>query len=81
MHRSVFQTCLGISLAVLLVLLAAFFIVGALGWLLGGMGDQVGQQVLRGLALGLAGLILLDLILLVVLAALVILENRTQPPE
>ncbi|HPP51410.1 MAG TPA: hypothetical protein PK777_00560 [Thermoguttaceae bacterium] len=79
MPRSVLQICVGISLASLVVLLAAFFIASALAWLLGGMGDQTGQQVMRAVAVGLTGLILIDLILLVVLEALAILEDRRQP--
>ncbi len=81
MHRPGLHTCLWISLAALVVLLVAFFIAAALAWLLEGMGDQLGGQVLRGVALGLAGLMLVDLFVLVVLQALVILEDRTRPPD
>lgn len=79
MPRSVLQIGVGISLASLVVLLAAFFIASALAWLLGGMGDQTGQQVMRAAAIGLGGLILINLILLVVLEALAILEDRRPP--
>jgi|GEM_PF-2886634 hypothetical protein len=81
MNRSVWQSWLARCLAGLVVLLVGFFITAVMAWLLGGMGDQTGRQVLRAVCMGLAGLILLDLILLVILEALLLLGDRHPPPE
>lgn len=81
MLRQLLEKWIGIALASLVVLLAAFFIAAALGWLLGAAGDELGQRVVRGISFGLAGLILLDLLLMVVLEACLVLIDRRPPSE
>lgn len=75
------QIAIAIGLMALVALLVAFFVVGALAWLLGAMGDAAGQAVLGRIALALGTLLAIDLVLMVLAQALAALDDPRPPPE
>lgn len=79
--RNALRAAIAIGLLLLVVLLVAFFVVGALAWLLGAMGDESGQAVMVRLALALAALVVTDLILLVLALGLRLVDDTQGPPS
>ncbi len=67
-------------LVLLLLLLVAFFVLVALGSLLGAMGDELGQAVMGRVALAAGVVLLIDLLLLVVVQAVRLLDEPDEPP-
>lgn len=82
LSRHVWRVLISVGLIVLVTLLVAVFVIGALAWLLGAMGDAAGRSVLGWIAGGLGVLTVIDLVLLV--AALCVRsleEGPDEPPE
>jgi len=79
-HRAV-RILIAVALVLLITLLVAVFVVGALAWLLGAMGDVPGQTVLGWVALACGVLAVIDLIFLVLAVALHSLEAPGHPPD
>ncbi len=78
--RNALRAAIATGLLLLVVLLVAFFVVGALAWLLGAMGDESGQTVMARLALALGALVVTDLILLVLALGLRSVDDTQRPP-
>jgi hypothetical protein len=79
--RRVLRVIIAVALGLLFVLLSAVFVVGALAWVLGAMGDQTGRIVLEWIGLALGTFVLIDLLMLVLALGVHSLEDRGQPPD
>lgn len=81
LSRGVLRILIAVTLVLLVTLLVAVSVVGALAWLLGAMGDVPGQTVLGWVAVACGVLAVIDLIFLVLAVALHSLEAPEQPPD
>ena len=81
LSRGVLRILTAIALVLLITLLVAVFVVGALAWLLGTMGDLPGQTVLGWVALACGVLAVIDLVFLVLVVAVHSLEAPEGPPD
>ena len=81
LSRGVFRILIAVALVLLITLLVAVFVVGALAWLLGAMDDVPGQTVLGWVALACGVLAVIDLVFLVLVVAVHSLEAPGEPPD
>jgi len=81
LSRRVLRILIAIGLVLLVTLLVAVFVIGALAWLLGAMGDLPGQTVLGWVALACGLLAVIDLIFLVLVVAIHTLGAPEHPPD
>jgi hypothetical protein len=79
--RRVLRVLIAVALVLLVALLVAEFVLAALAWLLGTMGDDAGQTVLARVALAGGILLVIDLILLVLALGIRSLDEPGEPPE